>query len=246
GASRLLLDRRRSDALTPPWPDLVLACGRRSAPIARWIRRRSDEATRLVHLGRPQAPLDAFDLVVTTPQYGLPGRDNVLHNVLPLGTMAADGSERARAVWAPRFASLPRPWIVLLVGGNASSSRLDAATAREVRGRAEALARARGGSLLVATSPRTPPAAAAAVLAHSDVPGLGYRWRADDPENPYPLFLQCAAELVVTGDSASMLADACASGRPVHYLPLPRPAERRPTSALLLRLRERARKRLGE
>jgi mitochondrial fission protein ELM1 len=34
GASVLSLDRRRSTPLSPPWPDLVIATGRRSAPSA--------------------------------------------------------------------------------------------------------------------------------------------------------------------------------------------------------------------
>src|SRR5690606_18174734 len=41
GASLLSIDRRGSDALTPPWPDLVIAAGRRSVPAALWIRRQA-------------------------------------------------------------------------------------------------------------------------------------------------------------------------------------------------------------
>ena len=38
GGSRLGIDLSRSDPLEPPWPDLVIAAGRRSAPVALWIR----------------------------------------------------------------------------------------------------------------------------------------------------------------------------------------------------------------
>ena len=55
GASRLSLDTARSAELAPPWPDLVIATGRRTAPIARWIKRRSGGHTRLVQLGRKAA-----------------------------------------------------------------------------------------------------------------------------------------------------------------------------------------------
>ena len=246
GASLMGLDRRRSEDLVAPWPDLVLACGRRSAPVARWIHRRSGEAARLVHLGRPRAPLQAFDLVATTPQYALPGRANVLHNVLPLNRTVAGRSERAAAAWLPRLDPLPRPWIGLLVGGNSSSSELTEAAASRLRSEAEALARARGGSLLIATSPRTPAAAADILLADFSVPSARYRWRAGDPENPYPLFLERADELIVTGDSASMLAEACASGHRVHYVALPWPAKRRRIARFALRLLARRRNRRGE
>src|SRR5262245_38399921 len=72
GRSRASLDRTASDRLEPPWPALVIAAGRRCVPVARWIQRKSGRRTRLVQIGRPRAPLDWFDLVIATPQYGLP------------------------------------------------------------------------------------------------------------------------------------------------------------------------------
>jgi hypothetical protein len=45
-ATRLGLDRRRSSRLEPPWPEVVIATGRRTAPVARWIARQSPGRTR--------------------------------------------------------------------------------------------------------------------------------------------------------------------------------------------------------
>lgn len=247
GASLLQLDRRHSDALAAPWPDLVLASGGRSAPVARWIRKQSGGVTRLVHLGRPRAPLDAFDLVVTTPQYRLPARDNVLHNVLPLNRPHPGRAEAALARWRGRVDALPRPRIALLAGGNSATSRLDDDTARCIREQAEALASARGGSLLISTSPRTPQTAADILVGDSEVPGVRHRWRRDDPDNPYAAFLGLADEIIVTGDSASMLADACVTGRPVRYVALPHPKpDRFDPGTFLLKLIGRQRGRMGE
>jgi mitochondrial fission protein ELM1 len=248
GASLLRLDRKHSAPLAAPWPDLVLACGRRSAPVARWIRRRSQGAARLVHLGRPRAPLSAFDLVVTTPQYRLPARSNVVHNLLPLNRAVARETQRAVASWASRMESLPRPRVALMVGGASATFLLNEETATRLREQAEALAKRSGGSLLIATSPRTPAAAARILLADSQVPGIRYGWRPGDTDNPYPLFLEAADEFIVTGDSASMIAEACMSGRPVHLFPLP-PRRKRPRLRpvnLLLWLVERESGRRGE
>ena len=41
GASILSVDRLQSSPLEAPWPDLVLAASRRSAPVARWIKKQS-------------------------------------------------------------------------------------------------------------------------------------------------------------------------------------------------------------
>ncbi len=90
GASLISLDRRKSSPLTAPWPDLVIAASRHSVPVALWLKKRSGGRTRLVHLMYAQAPLDWFDLLITTPQYCLPPRPNVLHNTAPLNRIAPD------------------------------------------------------------------------------------------------------------------------------------------------------------
>src|SRR5690606_32811588 len=101
--------RRKSSPLEPPWPDLIISAGRRNEPPCRWIQRRADKRVRLVHVGRPWARIENFDLVVTTPQYRLPDKPNVLHNTAPLQRVADERLREAARVWAPRLAHLPRP-----------------------------------------------------------------------------------------------------------------------------------------
>jgi mitochondrial fission protein ELM1 len=216
GASTLTVDTRGSDPLAPPWPDLVIGASRRAAPLARWIKKQSGGRSRLVHLLHAQAPLRCFDLVVTTPQYRLPDRSNVLHNLLPLNAAQPEVLASAGAQWRGRLEHLPRPWIAVLVGGNTSSYRLDAFTARQLERFTSRTARETGGSLLISTSPRTPPDAADALLAAVQGPAYIYRWQpTNKDENPYLAYLALADRFIVTADSASMLAEACSTGRPV-------------------------------
>ncbi|MCC6765779.1 MAG: mitochondrial fission ELM1 family protein [Deltaproteobacteria bacterium] len=218
---RFPLDREHSSPLAPPWPDLVIGCGRRSVGVTWDIRRQAGSATRLVQLGRPRADLDAFDLVITTPQYRLPARSNVLHLALPLHRPDPDAWARAGAEWAPRFARLPRPWFALLIGGSAKPFVFDAAAARRLAEQANALARAEGGSLLVSTSRRTPQDAARTLVDALAVPAYLHQWSAAGGPNPYLAYLALADGFVVTGDSASMLTEACSTGKRVWYVDLP-------------------------
>lgn len=204
--------------LTPPWPDVVVTAGKRSAPIALWIKTASGGRTRLVHLGRPSAPLGWFDLVVTTPQYGLPARSNVLVQRFP-PTAAPEALHPIRT----DLAALPRPRLMANAGGDADPQRLDADAARRFAAEAVARATADGGSVLAATSPRTSPAAVVALkqaFASAPVPTrlAIYGEGADD----YRAFLAAADAFLITDDSASMIAEAALRGAPVALFPLPR------------------------
>ncbi len=218
---RFPLDRASSSPLEPPWPDLVIGCGRRSVNVAWEIRRQAGPTTRLVQLGRPRADLDGFDLVITSPQYRLPERPNVLHLALPLHAPDHEAWARGAAEWEGRFAALPRPWIAVLVGGSAKPFVLDVASAARIAAQLNALARAEGGSLLVSTSRRTPAEAARTLIDGLQVPTYVHQWTAGGGPNPYAAYLGLADAFVVTGDSASMLTEACSTGKRVWFVELP-------------------------
>jgi mitochondrial fission protein ELM1 len=223
--------KERSDFMEPPWPDLVLTAGRRNEPVARWIRRqalREGRHTRLVHVGRPWSRIDAFDLIVTSPQYNLPKAPNVLHNEAPLHRVTAKRLAEAAASWAPRLAHLPMPRFAVFLGGNAGPYRFDREAGALLGWIVNSMVCDRGGSLLATTSARTPAAAGDAFMEQITVPAMVHRWQPQG-ENPYFGFLACADEAVVSADSMSMLVEAIAAGKPVHIFDLARgPGAHRP------------------
>ena len=204
--------------IAPPWPDVVISVGWRSAPVARWIGREC--GAKLIHIGRPRAPLSAFDLVLTTPQYHLPEAQNVVRLDAPVTRLSEPALAQAAREWRPRLEHLPRPWIAVLVGGNAPPLRLTQSAAQDLGARAAALARAEGGSLLIATGPRTGAVAADAVLSQVDVPRHAFLWGSDG-DNPYRGYLALADAFVVTADSVSMAHEASMTGKPVYLFALP-------------------------
>lgn len=215
--SRLSLTPAARAELVPPWPRVVIASGRRAVAAARWIRARSGGATRLVQIGRPWAPLSWFDLVITTPQYGLPKRPSVIHNLMPLG--AAEAGPAPAASLLQQLAALPAPRIGVLIGGDSRPFVLDGESAGRLAARANALAAQCGGSLLLVTGPRSSAEATAALRRAASVPARFFAW--GDGEPGYAATLRLADRFLVTGDSASMLAEAAATGRPVEVFPLP-------------------------
>ena len=213
--------REASSVLEPPWPDVVISAGRKNEPIARYIRKRAradrpGRPVRLVHVGRPWAAIDTWDLVVTTPQYRLPDVPNVVHNETPLHRITPERLADAADAWRERVASLPRPRIALLAGGNSGPYPFDRASGERLARKADALARELGGSLLVTTSARTLDETIEALFGRIESPSILYRWKKNDPDNPFFAFLGLADRVIVTADSVSMMTEACATGRPVY------------------------------
>lgn len=213
------VDLKQSDSLEPPWPDLVLTAGRRNEPVARWIRKQSGGTTRLVHVGRPWAPLDSFDLIIATPQYNLPERANVLMIDLPLHSLTRAALDAVRDIWFARFRQMPEPRWVVLLGGDSGPFVFTADKARRLAAWLNERVAASGGSVLVSNSARTPEPAYRAFLATLNVPVHAYHWGSDE-ENPYRGYLAIADQIVVTGESMSMLSEAAVANRPLYIFDL--------------------------
>lgn len=210
GESLVSLDRRTSDALAAPWPDLVIGVGRRSVPVARWIRKQSGGRSRLVQIGRPRARLDLFDLVITTPQYGLPSAPNVIELALPITPRPAAADDEENGI----FTTLAKPVIAVLVGGPMKPLMMGPPEIARLAGDVSTLARELKGSLVIIGSPRTPSGTVESLAAILSVPHRIFPWKAGEP-NPYRPALRIAAHFVVTSDSVSMLAEALGTGKPV-------------------------------
>ena len=215
------LSKEARDALTPPWPDLLISVGRRSVPVARWIAQHNPEA-KLVHLGRPRLPLRYFDLVIATPQYAMRDAPNLLRIPSPIHRIDAARLDAGSRKLAPLVAHLPRPYLTVLVGGRAGPYRFDPEVAQELARACLAEVAREQGSLLVTTSPRTGAEASAALAeALQGAPHYLHLWRENPPDNPYFGLLGLADRIVVTSESVSMMAEATATGKPVQLYELP-------------------------
>ena len=201
----MTLDQASRQHLQAPWPDLVIAIGRRSVPVARWIRKQNEGRTKLVRIGHPRIDPKLFDLVITTRQYPVPPGENVV--LLPLAMSRFSTPPTPTPEEADWLADLPRPRRLLAIGGATKYWSLSAERVADV---VVSLGQ-RPGSLIVATSRRTDPRIAEAARAL-----LTASARLVEGSFPrFPVLLNSADEIFVTGDSISMLSEAILTGKPV-------------------------------
>ena len=211
GASLAGLDKHQSAPIVAPFPPLVIAAGRRTVPVLRYIKKHSP-STRTIYLMWPEVT-EGIDLIAVPEHDKIGERKNVIITLAPLHAVTTEALTAAREAWGKQFAHLPQPHIALNIGGDTKQGRYNANDWSDLLRRALALAGR--GSLLITTSRRTPPEAIEVmkpVLAN--VPHLLHQWDRDK-DNPYLGLLACADGIIVTGDSLSMCAEACVTDKPV-------------------------------
>lgn len=207
---------RRTESLEPPWPALVIGCGRAAAWATRQVRAWSGGRTLAVQVLDSRIAPRHWDLVVAPKHDGLHGA-NVLTPVGSLNPVDDTWLADAREAFAA-FGDLPCPRIGLLLGGPRHGGAPDTAGLAALLEAVKQRVAREGGSVMAVASRRTPGALLPMVrAAFHDIPGFLWAPGDGDP-NPYPGVLGWADRLVVTPDSVNMLSEACATGRPVHTL----------------------------
>jgi mitochondrial fission protein ELM1 len=228
GGSAHVLEHACRRRLAPPWPDLVIAAGRRTAPVSRWIGLKSRGQTKIVQLGRKGAnPAEPFDLAVAPAHARLCPHPNRLETVGALTRIRKSVLEEAALQWEYLFAQHPSPRIALLVGGSSHHYSFTPEVAERLGRDVSKMAERVGGSVFVTTSRRTRGPATEALRRALPQAAHFHEWTAEQKlsENPLLGYLALADVVVVTGESESMLAEASESGKSVHIYPLPRSDE---------------------
>jgi uncharacterized protein len=198
-------------ALAQP-PSLVIGCGRQAALATRWLKARIP-GCRALQILDPRIDSRHWDAVLAPRHDGLVGA-NVMH--FTGGLHGIDGAALAKAKIAfADLAQLPAPRTLLLLGGPHRAYRFDRQAWAGLRDTLLHWQARDGGSLLVSSSRRTP--AWLRASARSDLASVpGRQWHGEaDGQNPYLGMLAWAERIVVTPDSANMLAEACATAVPV-------------------------------
>jgi hypothetical protein len=202
--------------LAPPWPDLVIACGRNTAAPALAIQRAARGRTIAAQIQDPEIGHREFDLMVVPEHDRLRGPQVIVtrgavHRVTP----ALLAAERHRF---PALAALPRPIVAVLIGGNNKAYRLTLRRLGEIADALARILRQQGGSVLLTPSRRT--GAEGLALLRERLGGLSAAIWDGAGENPYYAYLACADAVLATADSVSMISEAAATGKPVHVIEL--------------------------
>ncbi len=220
------LKQLEGEPLSPPWPDAVVTSGRRSAPIGLAIKAASGGHTKAIHLTDPRGCRRRFDLIVAMAHDPAEG-DNVIHTHFALHRLTPEMLRLAASKWQPRFAYLPRPYAVVLIGGTTRYYTLTADAVRFIINELHGLMEREACSLLITPSRRTG-AEGLELLRKAFEGDRRVYLHGLEGENPYTGMLGLADHVIVTDDSVNMMSEASATGKPLHILHLPGHSDTRP------------------
>ena len=201
---------RPQSPIHPPFPDLVIASGRRSVPYLRAVARRSGRRVFTVFLKDPRTGPGLADLIWVPEHDSLRG-PNVLATLTPPHRISPERLRAAAVAPDPRLAALPSPRVAVLVGGDSRHARFTQADVARFAGQLRRL-RDAGPSLMITPSRRTPPSLRRALADLVD-PRV-FLWDGTD-HNPYVPMLALAEAIVATADSFNMIGEAAATGVPI-------------------------------
>lgn len=207
----------KSSKLAPPWPRIAIGCGWRSIPYMLEIKRQSGGRTFTVQLQDPRIDTKHFDLVVP-PEHDYVIGTNVISMIGSPNGVTRAKLDDARAKWLPKFDSLARPRVAVLVGGSSNSHRFGVEDANTLAAQLRALD-AKGVGLMVTTSRRTGEKQTKAIT--GALTGTrAFVWDGTG-DNPYLGMLALADAVIVTSDSTNMVVEAATAGAPVYIVEIP-------------------------
>ena len=198
-------------AIAPPFPDILIASGRRAIPYARAVKKHSDGTTFVVLLKDPRIGA-AFADLIWTPLHDRRTGENVFSTLTsPHGLSAAIA--RAGNVSAGIVASLPKPILGVVLGGPSGGARYAQDAAAALAADIETAARDYA-SIAITPSRRTPASFVAALRSRLASPTC-YFWSGEG-DNPYTDILGNAQTLIVAADSHNMMSEAAATSAGVY------------------------------
>ncbi|KAI5072254.1 hypothetical protein GOP47_0012360 [Adiantum capillus-veneris] len=218
-------------------PLLVIASGRDTAYIAAAVKRLASQDTFVIQIQLPRRRLDQYDMIITpqhdyhaltpagsqeVPQFLLkwitpPPPDK--HVVLTTGALHHADTVMLRiaaARWHDELAPLPKPLLVVNIGGPTRHCKYGNELAFELVS-ALKMVSATCGSIRISFSQRTPRKMVDYIRSELGSHSNAYIWDGQGP-NPHLGHLAWADAFVITADSISMLSEACSTGKPVYVI----------------------------
>lgn len=220
GKNDFYINKSTSDKLDPPFPELVISSGRRTAPIALRIKEKSPK-TKIVQIMRPAIEDEKFDLIILPQHDKYYGTTNVYRTIGAINKITPQILEASLKEFRNNFSQLSLRIISVIIGGSSKRYKFNKKDADSLVSIIEQLVINHGAQVFISFSRRTPESTKESFYKAFSPPHYIY-----DPDkggyNPYLGMIAACDFVIVTGDSISMCSDVITSGKPLYIYMSPR------------------------
>ena len=201
----------------PPWPKLVIGCGRRSTPLGLWIKKQSHNYSKFVQIMWPGYPYKKIDLIFTPEHDKITNKKNVINIFSSPNIIDKNLLKNYYLEWKKKLQYLSSPKIAVLIGGDTKKHKLKPNHIIKLMSSIKLIIDKNKGSLLITTSRRTSTECLKTI--EQEIKKLSIQSELWTPykntNNPYFGFLAHSDLIIVTGDSISLCSEASATGKPI-------------------------------
>ncbi len=211
------MDAEASDDIKGEYPKIIISAGRRSAPIAGYIKKMSGGKSFILQIMYPGATSAKDCDLIALPSHdeGVKDSPNILRLIGAPNRITRAKLDEEVGKWREKLSHFPRPYHALIVGGSTKNKKFTTHMAHELSDMALKIKEKQGGSFFMTSSRRTGAEQERIIADKIGDPAYKYLW-GDSGENPYFAYLAMADNIIVTGDSVSMCCEACSTSKPVY------------------------------
>ena len=197
-----------------PWPDLVIAAGRKTIPYLKYIRKASKKECKTIYLQDPRIDSKEFD-IVWAPEHDSIEGNNVIKTITSPNRVTNELLNYHHDEWLDKLLKLKGPFIGFLIGGKSKAYNFNDAECEKII-QALNFVISNGYTPLITLSRRSPKKLSNRIKnLLINEKNLFYDGQGD---NPYFAILKASEIIITTPDSANMISEAINVPKPVYYI----------------------------
>jgi len=197
-----------------PWPDLVIAAGRKTIPYLKYIRKASKKECKTIYLQDPRINSKEFD-IVWAPEHDSIEGNNVIKTITSPNRVTNEILNYHHDAWLDKLSKLRGPFIGFLIGGKSKAYNFNDDECDKII-QALNFVISNGYIPLITLSRRSPKKLSNKIKnLLINEKNLFYDGQGD---NPYFAILKASEIIITTPDSANMISEAINVPKPVYYI----------------------------
>jgi mitochondrial fission protein ELM1 len=199
-------------------PSLIISAGRRAAPIALHLKKRSKNQTKVIQIMNPNLGFSKFDFVIL-PKHDEADETKFPNLISTIGALTQINDKKISGEcekFFSWFGNIDKTKIALLIGGSSKKTIFTESSAAKLAKIASEIAQKMDATLLILTSRRTDSKIVEALKSNLKADFKFFDWQELGAENPYLAILGYANFFIISGDSVSMISECCSTGKPVY------------------------------